>query len=249
MFRCSIVVTLALVASMSAACGDSDARFDAPTEGVPSDVPVELPEDAPIDAPVDAPIDAPPDAPPAPLPDLTFVYSQMAASLRISSEAFGTNACVLNECLARPGLRRLLRFDTMVTNQGTAALVLGAPNTTLPQWKYDSCHMHYHYVDFANYTLVNNAGAVIAQGHKQAFCLRDDRNVGGTSAPAVFDCSTQGLTPGWADLYSADLDCQFIDITDVVPGDYVLRIELNPGHTITELDYNNNIGLFPVTIP
>lgn len=238
----------AVVAITYAACGDSSARVDAGTPPVDTrvDAAIDAPIDAPTDAPIDAPVDAPVDAPP--LPDLALGYTQMAASIYQSREAFSGDACVLDECLAQPGLRRLLRFDTMVINQGDAPLVLGQPDPDLAQWEFDACHQHYHYVDFADYQLLDGAGSVIAVGHKQSFCLRDDRMVGEGSTSPSYDCTMQGLSPGWADIYVSSLDCQFIDITGVAPGAYMLRIELNADRTITESSYDNDVALFPVTI-
>jgi len=45
------------------------------------------------------------------------------------------------------------------------------------------------------------------------------------------------------------LDCQWIDITGLAPGNYMLRIELNTGRVIQEANFNNNAATVPVTVP
>jgi hypothetical protein len=39
-----------------------------------------------------------------------------------------------------------------------------------------------------------------------------------------------------------------VDITDVPPGDYLLRITINPDRTIAESNYDNNVAEIPVSV-
>ena len=189
-----------------------------------------------------------PDAGP-PLPDLALLVPQMAASVAITWEGFAADHCAVQECLDAPGMRRLLRFATAAANVGAADLVLGDPQPAEPEWDYDACHQHYHFLSFARYELVTSDQQVLAVGRKQSFCLRDDQQVTPGAPSSGYDCTYQGLSAGWADIYGASLDCQFIDITAVAPGDYLLRVELNPDGVIEEESSANNVALIPVAIP
>jgi len=37
-----------------------------------------------------------------------------------------------------------------------------------------------------------------------------------------------------------NIDCQWIDITDVKPGNYLLRVHVNPHKLVAESDFSNN---------
>lgn len=196
--------------------------------------------------PTDARVDAPFDGAPA-LPDITLDRSRMRDTLRIQEISFDAESCELVEqCIGAPGLRRLLRFSTVTPNVGDGDLYVGIPEGN-PHYEYSSCHGHYHFTGYADYELVDTFGTVVT-GNKQAFCLLDSIRHDPDAGPGKFSCDLQGITAGWADSYAHSLPCQWIDITDVPPGLYTLRVTINPAQTFAESSYDNNMLELPVTL-
>ncbi|XP_013859263.1 protein-lysine 6-oxidase [Austrofundulus limnaeus] len=136
--------------------------------------------------------------------------------------------------------RMLLRFPQRVKNQGTADFL---PNRPRYSWEWHSCHQHYHSMDeFSHYDLLDaTTQRSVAEGHKASFCLEDTTCDYGYYRRYACTAHTQGLSPGCYDTYNADIDCQWIDITDVKPGQYTLKISVNPYYQVPESDYSNNI--------
>jgi len=64
----------------------------------------------------------------------------------------------------------------------------------------------------------------------------------------TFDCDVQGISVCWADVYFPGLSGQWIDITDVKDGTYVLENEVNDKHFMTETDYTNNSAAVNIEI-
>jgi hypothetical protein len=58
----------------------------------------------------------------------------------------------------------------------------------------------------------------------------------------------QGISVGWADEYVARLDGQWIDVTDVADGDYILDVETNPDRFFEEEHYDNNEAWVKVSV-
>jgi hypothetical protein len=192
-------------------------------------------------------------APGAPCPDLVIDVDDLRASTVISTRTFGLTDCAVVEgCIAQPGTRRLLRFDTATANVGTADLVVGSPVASAC-FQFSECHQHYHFRGFSQYTLYEVDGiTVAATGHKQSFCLEDVEQYAPSPAPdpaVAFTCDDQGLHVGWEDVYPSDIDCQWIDITGVPPGDYLLEVAVNTAGYLPESDYTNDSATVPVTIP
>lgn len=184
-----------------------------------------------------------------------------ATRLRPSIEYrnFAPDSCAIAEgCIGGPGRRRLLRFDTWTPNVGGADMFLGVPTMSSPYFEWSPCHRHYHFNTYAEYELLSADGmCVAAQGHKQAFCLLDfyEYPCGTAGAPDCrrirdgYTCSNQGIRRAAQDVYDSSLDCQWIDITGVPPGDYIIRIRVNTEHILYEEDYGNNEIRVPFTIP
>ncbi|TSL10181.1 Protein-lysine 6-oxidase [Bagarius yarrelli] len=182
------------------------------------------------------------------LPDLipdayyvqTYTYIQRVSmyNLRCAAEE---NCLASSAAQARDyDTRVLLRFPQRVKNQGTADFL---PNKPRYSWEWHSCHQHYHSMDeFCHYDLLDaSTQSKVAEGHKASFCLEDTSCDPGYYRRYACTSHTQGLSPGCYDTYNADIDCQWIDITDVKPGKYILKITVNPSYQVPESDFSNNI--------
>ena len=116
-------------------------------------------------------------------------------------------------------------------------------------------HHHWHLQRAAKYSLWNSAKtAEVAPAQKVGFCLDDSQHVElekGPKTPVYADnvapfrdfCQKyrpnatglfEGISPGWRDLYDRELAFQWVDASNVLPGEYWLREEVNPLGVIKE---------------
>jgi hypothetical protein len=189
------------------------------------------------------------------LPDLVPDAVRLKESLLIEEVDFDSFSCALHEgCVSGTGRRRLLRLDTTTVNQGNADLVLKDPTMNPHEFTFGRCHNHYHFQGYSQFQLLTLEGEVVASGHKQGYCMQDSTRQSNLPGPRVrcraeYFCENPGISMGWSDVYGNDIDCQWVDITDIAAGEYLLRMELNVERRFLESTTENNVAAVKVTVP
>ena len=171
-------------------------------------------------------------------PDLVVDPQRFVSQMEIVDRLFEAGTCAIEEgTVGGTGYRRILRFDTVIMNSGDGDLVVGDrsdPNNPYAAWfVFAPCHGHYHIRDFSVYELLTPDRTVVVAGHKQGFCMEDSFKYDGGKSNG-YDCGFQGISSGWGDWYYKQLTGQWIDITGVPEGDYIVRVSINTAGTFDE---------------
>ena|SRR5690349_4679187 len=171
-------------------------------------------------------------------PDLVVDPQKFVSSMEIVDKLFAEGNCAIEEgAVGGAGKRRLLRFDTVVMNSGNGDLVVGdrgdANNPLAGQFEVEPCEGFNRIRDFSNYELLNKERTVVVAGHKQGLCLGDSFKFEGDKTND-FNCNSPGITSGWAGWYYRKQIGQWIDITGVPEGDYIVRVTVNAAGTFDE---------------
>ena len=122
--------------------------------------------------------------------------------------------------------------------------------------RYHPAHDHWHVVDFASYELHREKkGKLAATRRKVGFCIVDSRQafaLPGSPAKPTYPfgplgsvgCdpdATQGLSPGWADVYVFALPGQQIDVSGLRRGRFCLVSRVDPDDQLLEANEDNNV--------
>jgi len=221
-------------------------------------------------------------------PDLIVDQASLRQHWVVRTEDLPASFCSVEEGGITPGEHQLVRFTVSTPNIGEADLAVGDPNEHIAAndglFEFASCHNHYHFRHYALYELVDPATGHVWKAAKRGFCMIDIEKVQGytgdadnkrhfDSCGAVGIPGNQGISKGWADVYIWKLGGQYflLDGGDgqppVPPGNYVIRITVNPPfvaaagepcpnvdpagfcHTLPESDYANNVAQVSITIP
>lgn len=148
-----------------------------------------------------------------------------------------------------------------------------ATQSQVGEARFSSNHGHLHYLGFTVVTLHRRApdgslGPLVVRAPDKGICLADValRSVGGDrtsplsyAVPGTCDGATHidshdptypgspyfamGISAGSADIYPWYLADQYVDITNVADGRYLLRVELDTGGKLLEKSHANNVAV------
>lgn len=185
--------------------------------------------------------------------------------------------------------RDYLRFAANVWNAGPSPLVLdgfrrtgedimdayqyfydnngnqvGYAQTGTMEWDVRDGHHHWHFTDFARYSLLNATQTEVVRSQKEAFCLAATDAIDYTVKNANWQpsntdlhtaCGNEGslavrevLDVGSGDTYVQYLPGQSFDITDLPNGTYYVEVAANPDHNLFEANLDNNVSLREVIL-
>jgi hypothetical protein len=125
-------------------------------------------------------------------------------------------------------------------------------------------HNHWHFEQFARYTLLNAAKSVAVTSHKVGFCIGPSDEVDLLLPHAVWqpaqvglqgDCGSptalwvdEELPVGWGDTYIQSIAGQSFDITHVPNGTYYVQVTANPERMLYETTTRNDVSLRKVIL-
>jgi hypothetical protein len=125
-------------------------------------------------------------------------------------------------------------------------------------------HNHWHFEQFARYTLLNAAQTVAVTSHKVGFCIAPSDPVDLLLPHATWQPSQVGLQGqcglptalwvaeelplGWGDTYFQSVAGQSFDITHVPNGTYYVQVTANPEKVLYETSTRNDVSLRKVIL-
>jgi hypothetical protein len=189
--------------------------------------------------------------------------------------------------MARNG--NFLRFAATVWNAGNSPLVVdgfrvegqelmdayqyffdGDGNQTgyqkVGSFEYDDkeTHEHWHFRDFARYSLLRADKTTAAVSKKESFCLANTDSIDQTVPNADWnpentdlstDCGQPGslslrevLASGWGDTYAQFRAGQSFNLKDLPNGTYYIATIANPAHRLIESSTDDNVSLRKIYI-
>jgi hypothetical protein len=132
--------------------------------------------------------------------------------------------------------------------------------------EYDSRpgHQHWHFLQFARYSLLSSSKSQVVRSQKEGFCLAPTDAIDLTVRGALWDPFSIGLAgqcgdassiwtretlpAGWGDTYFQFVPGQSFDITGLKNGTYYVEVRANPLGAIHETSTTNDVRLRKVIL-
>lgn len=174
--------------------------------------------------------------------------------LRIASLTanLGDGPLIVTRGAVTEDLSSAIVFQRLVTANGTYV------DVETGSFTHHEGHDHVHLNAFEQLRLLDLNGVEVAASEKLSFCLTDvletDRDLIDRSPIRVnlepWQCSAyeQGINPGFADYYGASLDDQWIDVTSVPSGSYIVEFIADPDDVLIESDETNNVARLQIEL-
>ncbi|HYX44892.1 MAG TPA: lysyl oxidase family protein [Acidimicrobiales bacterium] len=192
-----------------------------------------------------------PDLGMAPLRDFVIDRSGGARLLRFTTEIVnvGTGRFALSgrrssTSFGMMSVRQLLSYDDGSVGTFRTQAVM--------EYSGDG-HDHWHVRDLERYTLQRvGSSREVGRGAKAGFCFFESDPYrlslpGAPASPVYLGCGSQasttvevGLSVGWGDVYPWHMAFQWIDLTGLPSGDYIVRAQADPHAYFTEATTANN---------
>jgi len=156
----------------------------------------------------------------------------------------------------RPGLETgTMHADQLIERDGAPMEVV--PGVGKVRYVVSPDHRHWHLLGFDHYTL-RRAGrqTAMVRDRKTGFCLGDRYPVLGRKLPSAAPSPVytsrcgleepqllgiqEGISVGYGDDYTANLEGQYLPLSGLPAGRYVLVHTVNANRGLRELDYSNN---------
>jgi hypothetical protein len=123
-------------------------------------------------------------------------------------------------------------------------------------------HDHWHVRDLQEFTIarVSTPGNVLKRGAKSGFCFWDNYRYGSTANARYHPSTTSaceltaagtvpmGLSVGWGDEYPSSIAFQYIDISGLPNGDYLVTVKADHHAEFVEANEGNNAAWATIRI-
>ncbi|MGZ4430385.1 MAG: lysyl oxidase family protein, partial [Gaiellales bacterium] len=130
------------------------------------------------------------------------------------------------------------------------------------QWDSRPGHNHWHFEQFANYSLIDPATGTSVRSMKQSFCIAPTDALDLLLPHASMDGSglwsqcgdpaaiwiREALPVGWGDTYFQSVAGQAFDITNIPNGTYQIAVTANPERLLYESNTGNDTSIRQVTL-